>query len=87
MKACHICRKYRTDVDHYNCMRFFDELVSDVDAGRIFRLTGDCELNEVHGHLAREDFYAITQKFRCSCGSHIKWSVCMRGEPLLEVTD
>jgi hypothetical protein len=68
-------------------MRFFDELVSDVDAERIFRLTGSCELIEVYRHLDREDLYAVTQKFRCSCGSHIKWSVCIRGEPLLEVTD
>ncbi len=84
---CQICGKYSTEVDHHNCMQFFDELVADVNADRIYRLTGSCELNEVHGHLDREDLYVITQRFRCSCGSHIKWGVCIRGEPLLKVTD
>ncbi len=84
--TCHICRKYRTEIGDDNCMQFFDELVVDVEAGRIFRLDGSCELNEVYGHLDREDLYAITQKFRCSCGSYIKWGVCIRGKPLLEVT-
>jgi hypothetical protein len=82
---CVICDNYKNAITVNNCLDILFNLNSDTKVGSIVRLSGDCPIDDVDGHVRNETMLTITQNFRCSCGKQIKWGVCIRGAPILTV--
>lgn len=82
---CEICRNYDKEITHSNWELIFDQLLDDLREKSVSYLDGDCPLEETIGHISRETRYAIVQNFLCTCGTRIKWGVCIRGAPILRL--
>ncbi|QIF01286.1 hypothetical protein [Roseimicrobium sp. ORNL1] len=64
----------------------FDQLLHDLREQRVSHLDGDCSLEETIGHIYNETRFSVIQNFLCTCGTSIKWGVCIRGAPILRLS-
>ena len=84
--TCRYCRKFKKKITRENCREIFNELLTLNKQGNIHHIPSHPPLEDTWKIIHAESSYGVVQEFKCSCGSNIKWSVCIRGAPGLWVT-
>lgn len=84
---CKYCRKFRRKITRENWKQVFEELLALNQQGKLKHIPGYPPLEEILDVIHSESSFGVVQEFECKCGANIKWSVQIRGEPGLWVTN
>jgi len=84
---CKFCRKFKKKITRENWRQVFSELLALNEQGKIKHIPGYPPLEDTLDIIHAESSFGVVQEFECQCGSNIKWSVQVRGEPGLWVTN